>query len=807
LEQVTSQPNPEKKSRFRIHIRKNKDQKKKAEPVIETMSLRIFVFILTLISMGLALSFLPMFPQPLPLVLAGLIAFGVFNSPRLGMTVGGILIGFGLIYHLAQLDFIASLGDTNTRIAFVVAWLALFIILPIFVNRQKVAIALDLGIIASIVLFSTSFYFMAIPIILISVVFFSKKSVLTLGYYALISVPLQIVQYLQHISSIVRPDWWLEPGSSPTIIVPLNTVFNSLQQTMTQFRLLDTSKVATTIIDQLLNPPQNIERGFASAFKQYMDSFPGIILFVIIVVGLAIALIYLTSVLMEKTNIAYADRIFMPLMASVIAALFFILLNVMQAPLAYTSTTDSYTFIWAALATFAITMPISFLTFSPKKLATMDMLKERTIQLSDKHGTVEAQIVDVRSNLPVAINHTEIKATVLRDKLDDVYDKTKGSYYQTNDLDKVFDDLNNNVNPTIDDLESELNLSLIEYQALANTQYTAWMTKLKDIGLEYKVLPPTAFYSDLPVEAKIRSIKETLESGRLLTSELIKTVDPIYNVVRTLYDPKLPKDCPATIYASKKLSTKEPWLGIDAMYGALNNWRRQYKDEISESIENLQKSLDPIIALGKQSQSLAPLLGDDLPEVLGYAKKAELIKSETEKKPMNVLSLITLKELMDNFTEISRELFKIFDEKLRTEQQAIEVMLPTTDYQWEKNANLNERMAKALQVLFNSQCGVKEIMDELPKYYSYVNEIKDTLLAYSIRKEFLMNYPMAERAMMEQLKKKTSISPSDLPFDSKFAAEYIYVFYIQKFREYSLDKEKSVLTKRQLGEQSDSPFI
>jgi hypothetical protein len=807
LEQGKSKSNPEKKSRFRIlskiNIRKKVAKKKIEEPVIETMALKIFVFILTLISMALAMSYLPMFPQPLPLILAGLIAFGVYNSPRLGMTVGGILIGFGLIYHLAQLDFIASLGDPTLRIAFVVSWIAMFVILPLFVNRQKFAIAIDLGIIASMVLFFPSIYFLAIPLILTSVVFFKNRAALTIGYYVLISVPLQVIQYYTHILTIAltRADWWLAPGSSPTIFAPLDSVFTSLSQSMGQFRLFDTSMVATTIIDQLTNAPRVVAIGLGAAFKQYFDSFPGIILFVIIVVGMAIALIYLTSVVLERTNFSYADRIFMPIIASIIAALFFIFLTAMQAPLAYYSPNSPTLFIWAALATFLITAPISFLTYSPRQLATLGMIKEKTIQLSDKHGNVEAHIVDVRSNLPIAIRQTEVKATVLRDKLDDVYGKSSGKFYNSKEIDQVYNDLNTNVDPFIGELEKELHISLIEYQALANTQYTAWMNKLKDIGLEFKVKPPTPFYSDLPVDAKIQSIKETLENGRQLTSELIKTVDPLYTVIRTLYDPELPKDCPATIYASKKLATKEPWLGIDAMYGALNNWRRQYKDEISQSITNLQNSLDPIIALSKQSQSLVPLFGDDLPMVLAYAKRAETIKSETQQKPMNILSLLTLKELMDNFTEISRELFKIFDQRLKAEQQAIEAILPTTNYQWEKNYTLNERMTDALQVLFNPQCGVNEIMDELPKYYSYVTEIEETLKAYTIRKEFLLNYPMAERAIMQQLKEKNNVSPEDLPFDPKFATEYLYVFYVKNFREYAFDKEKSLLAKRQPGEQ------
>jgi hypothetical protein len=105
-------------------------------------------------------------------------------------------------------------------------------------------------------------------------------------------------------------------------------------------------------------------------------------------------------------------------------------------------------------------------------------------------------------------------------------------------------------------------------------------------------------------------------------------------------------------------------------------------------------------------------------------------------------------------------------------------------------------MSNALRVLFNPNCGVNEVMDELPKYYSYLTEIEDTLKVYRIRKEFLLNYPMAERVILEQLKHKETVAPSDLPFAPKFAAEYLYVFFIKNYREYALDKEKTVITKR-----------
>src|SRR4030067_194330 len=91
---------------------KEKDERARA---LEPTSLRILSFILTLTSMMLALSFLPLFPQPLPTVLAFLIAIVTWRSPRFGMPVGGLMVGLGLIYHLSRLSFISMLGGMEVR--------------------------------------------------------------------------------------------------------------------------------------------------------------------------------------------------------------------------------------------------------------------------------------------------------------------------------------------------------------------------------------------------------------------------------------------------------------------------------------------------------------------------------------------------------------------------------------------------------------------------------------------------------------------------------------------------------------------
>jgi hypothetical protein len=87
-------------------------------------------------------------------------------------------------------------------------------------------------------------------------------------------------------------------------------------------------------------------------------------------------------------------------------------------------------------------------------------------------------------------------------------------------------------------------------------------------------------------------------------------------------------------------------------------------------------------------------------------------------------------------------------------------------------------------------------MENLPKNLSYVDEAVQTLTVYAERREFLLNYPTAEAAIEEQLKTKKRLTPEDLPFQPKFAGEYLRLYYAQRFSEYSFDKENMQLTKK-----------
>ncbi len=194
--------------------------------------------------------------------------------------------------------------------------------------------------------------------------------------------------------------------------------------------------------------------------------------------------------------------------------------------------------------------------------------------------------------------------------------------------------------------------------------------------------------------------------------------------------------------------------------------------------------MTPIAGLSSQSEVLPPVFGENTPKVLGYAKKAEAMKANAEmraeKEELDILDVIALKDDVQGFLSISNDVLSMLYTGLVSDEEAIDRLLPTKDYLWEKNSTLRERLKKVTEILANpSNYKINQIMENLPQYLSYVDEAVQTLAVYSERKEFLLNYPLAEAAIEEQLKAKERLTPKDLPFQPVFAAEYLRLYYTQ----------------------------
>jgi hypothetical protein len=781
--------------------KQQRQEKTERERSLETPLLKMITLIVTVVAMALGMTFLPLFPQPLPIIIAILVAFVTFKKPLFGMPIAGAIIGIGLLNNLSHLYFISFLGDTLVRIAFISIWITLFVGLPIIFNSYKSALAFDFGILAVVVLFFAPTYFLAVPLLLASFVFFKKNGALSVVYYALISVPLQIMQYFTYVVlPIKQAEWWLAPGAAPPLMVSLDLIGKDLTSTMSQFRLYDTSKIIYDIAGQTTWIPNWSGRTIQDALTQYLDSVPGIVMFVVIIAGLASVLIFFTRLLASGST-SSTDKFLTCFTSTIAATMFFILLGALEKPLAYTADVSAGTIVFGSLATLLFTLPVIFMDTTPKQTVTIAQVKERAQALKERLGLFKEQLRNIKENIPMSVSSSEGKALVIEDAFDEIFKKIDTDSIEQSELDATFTTLGK-LNADIEFAEAELNTTLAEYLVFVNCEYSNWVGKLKEAGLDIKTTLNTVYQKELAGAEMVEAIKAVLDSGRALTQEVIAVTDPLYDIIKPLYDPSLPEKCRVVEFASQKLQAKEaPWIAIEALYNALNNWKRQYGAEIRASMSYLNKSLSPLAYLSGQADVLPWVFGDDTSKVLAYSKKAEDMKSSAAKRitkeELSMVDLFALKDDVQTYLAMSNDVLSMLYTELTSAEDTIERLLPTKDYIWEKNETLGERLKIATETLSSpSKFKINQIMANLPTYLSYVNEAIQTLSIYSERRELLLNYPVAEATIEKQLKEKEKLTPRDLPFQHRFAGEYLRLYYTQRYGEFAFDKDNLILTRR-----------
>ena len=777
--------------------KKAKKKKKEKESTPEPEFFKYLILPITLASMLLGLSIMPLFPQPLPAILAFLIAFVTYKKPRIGMPIGGLTIGLGLMYNLAQLNFISMLGSTEMREAFVFVILFVFTALPVIFHSRRAVISINLGIIAAILLFFSQTYFLAIPLIFTSIALFKKISFLTVVYYTFISVPLQIMQYLNLVLPIERWDWWIEPGTSPPIYVPLTEIFKNVQESMLQFRLYDTSKIVYSISDQITLDPPEMAHTVQEMISHYFDSMPGIVMFLFMVVGIVMAFVFFTRTFLSKSNISNGERLLPTLTATIGVALFLILATSLQGALAFRVDINGAQVALATFATLLFTLPTLMLDYTPKRRATVDMIMEKAKELRSKLAVFEDDLDEVKRNLPISTGQFEVKTMMVRDRLNDVLSKATMRLENASEIDKIFSEIDS-LSKEIDKLADELNVAVGEYQVFVNCEYSKWHGMFKDIGLENEITAKTSFQQAETLGARIEQIKEVLEAGGSLANEIIKVAEQVYDVIRSFYDPGLPEESQSIAFAQKKLDAKAtPWMALDALFNALNNWNKQYKVQISRSIGHLQTALACIADLNTETGKLQFVLGDDFPRMMENVRKAENVKIDIKKRALNAVNALTVKGVFHSSLGIARDVLSILNEKLKSEEKAILSLAPSDEFYWERNDVLRKRLASAVETTSKtSDVKLSEVLASLPRFLGYVNESIDTIAVYNHTEELLLNYPIVERAVENLLKEKKHVSAEDLPFESKYAEEYLKLFYSQKFREFSFDRTNMLLTRK-----------
>ena len=777
--------------------KQKRKEKKAAEPTAKSTTFRLLTFAITLASMMLALSLLPLFPQPLPTILSFLVAFVTFKKPIFGMPVGGLLVGLGLIFNLSRLNFVSMLGAPDVRGFVVFAFLFLFVGLPIIFRSHKAAIAINLGIIAAVLLFFNQTFYLSIPLILCSFVFFKKTSILTAIYYVLISVPLEMMQYLEHIIQIDRVDWWVEPGSSPPIFVPLSNVLKGLEESMLQFRLYDTSKVIYTINDQLSMPPPVMDHYLSEVLSHYLDSLPGIALFLVIVVVLLVAFGFFMRMFFTRSGITNMERLYPTITATVGAAFFFIFVGALSNPLAFEAQVTGGQMAIGIFATVLLTLPALMIDYTPKRSATIDMVRQKAEGLMEKLGVFEEIVNKSRDSIFADVSSVETRMLIIRDKLSDIISKTSANFYLPSEVDEIFKKLES-MEVEIDQLSSELDVVLTEYHIFVNCEYSKWRGKFKEIGLEPQTSISLDFKRGLPLNERIDHIRTVLDGAALFASEVVQIAERVYSITRSLYDSALPVENQSIVFAKQKLNEVGPsWICMHAMFSSLNNWRKHYSEKISESTEYLHQSLNYLSQLNVKDSQVSIALGRNFPVVIAHIERAKDIQISVEQKAPNAINVIFIRAALDSILEIAKGVLSIISEELKNKQEAIDLMLPVENYFWEQNVALTKRMAMAMEIILNSEnYRLNEVLENLPNSLSCINECVETIVSYDERKELLLNYPVAEIIIEDVLRRKERVSPQDLPFALKYAEEMLKLFYSQSFQTYSFDKANNLLARK-----------
>jgi len=776
------------------------------EQALKQTSLRGLTFIVTIIGMTLGLSLIPLFPQPLPIIFSFLVAFAAsMNHVRSGMSIGCLVIGLGLVYHMSRINIISQMTPVPLVRTFVIVIIpVLFFLLPAIFHRYEDAIAINLGIIAATLLFFGETYFFAIPLILVAATLYKKTKLgLTVAYYVIISLPLQIMQYLNYVFTLANPRWWEDPAADPFLYVPVQGVFKSMQESMTQFRILEANKVLETIAGQIdFSGQYPVVWVTQSVLVRYTDSLPGIILFFVIVIGLVSATALFARELVTKSHTMNAKLILSVVTSASATGLFFFLLIGLQLPLAFRAQVNLPQVLAGICVTSILTGFAALVNYAPKTSLEIEKLSKIVLEKAQEVKRVRLQVIDwslnkVKSSIPLDVSSIEGRMQTNKNKLDDIIKNVQDNFYSLSELYEKLDEVDKDIRNDIDKLMIDLDASLEQYQKFVYSECSAWIRKLEEIGLDVKTDIKTDFQKELPLEMRIGLIKDILETGRILTTEVIQVAEQTYDIIRSLYDPNLPEESLAVTFARKKLDEKTgSGVALKALFVALHNWQKLYGDEISKSIEYLQTALDSIISQSTQNERLLPVLGQNFSKLVDLVTRAENIRDCMKKKTLNALNVLVIREVLQASLSITRDIFLIVQEQLISNEEAIESLLLTKDYSWENDVALQKQLTSEMEIITNSSKNeLSQVIEKLPKSLSHLDQLVESIIAYNEKKEILLNYPIAERAIKELLRKTKNVYAQDLPFDIKYAEEYLRLFYSQNYLEFSLDSQKMLLMK------------
>lgn len=758
---------------------------------------KLVTFVVTMASMALGFTLIPLLPSPLPIIIAFLVAYAVFKDKIYGAMAGSLIISLGLFYHLSRIGFFQLIQDPVKNTVLMALIIAPFVICPAMFNNNLQIIAMDMGIIAVSLLFFRSTFYLAIPLILVFATIYKGRGIAyTFVYYASISLPLQIMQYLKTF----------EEGMLPPLYTPLDLIYHDIQSQLTTISLDTLKRVFNTITG--IMPPDVVINGEVTAFANFINSIPGMILFFIIMSGL-ISVITIINMRMpdpvKKAAIPgkYVDVLvyILPIVAAAITNIvFFLAIDNLQAPLAFQATVDQSILVGSTTFTILFSAPVAFskyiLDLKEVRSSRSHALIEESGKLLERIEEYNVIIDGLGTSVPENLMDLKTRMLIVEDEVEEIEQNAGESIQDLSELDVDLRRIYNELKLDVESFETQLDVALRDFYIKIKFEYLESVGEIRELGLDVDAPEVPDLEIDAPLMEKVEHINHIIASGRVLVEKLIDTSDKIYEIISSLFEPNLPRDSATLQISRQKIDEDEPWVIIKAILVSLKNWEKQYSADILNATRPINDSIETIIQLSKRKSSLMPLLGDKYELIQNLSEQMTKRSFAEEDENLKVLKVILIRDTILSTVNVVGRIIGLLYYHLQDLEFNINLLLPREDYEWNRNMTLTERMNQSLEVINNyERYGIDEIITHLYRVLSYIDEAVDTIEYYNERKEMLLNYPVFQKKITRILDERGEVKLVDLGVAEKYGIEYLKMYHRTTYSPLTLEETTDSLRR------------
>jgi len=758
---------------------------------------KLVTFVVTMVSMALGFTLIPLLPPPLPIIIAFLVAYAVFKDKIYGAMAGSLIITLGLFYHLSRIGFFQLIDDPVRNTILMALLIAPFVICPATFNNNLQIISMDIGIIAVSLLFFRSTFYLAIPLILVFATIYKGRGIIyTFVYYASMSLPLQIMQYLRTY----------EEGVLPPLYTPLDLIYHDIQSQLNTISL-DTLKRVFNTITGIITPDVVIN-GETTAFANFINSLPGMVLFFIIMSGLISVIAIMNMKMPDPVKKAaipgkYVDVLvyILPIFAAAITNLvFFLAIDKLQAPLAFQATVDQSILVGSTTFTILFSAPVAFskyvLDLKEVRASRSQALVEMSGSMLEKMEGYNAIINGLGNPAPENLMDLKTKMLIVEDEVKEISLNADESIQDLSELDVDLRRVYNELRVDVDSFETQLDIALRDFYIKIKFEYLESVGEIRELGLDVDAPELPDLDMDAPLMEKVEHINHIIDSGRVLVMKLIDTSDKIYEIISSLFEPNLPRDSATLQISRQKIEEDEPWVIIKAILVSLRNWERQYSADILNATRPINDSIETIIQLSKRKSSLMPLLGDKYELIQSLSEQMTKRSFAEEDENLKVLKVILIRDTILSTVNVVGRIIGLLYYHLQDLEFNINLLLPREDYEWNRNMTLTERMNQSLEVINNyERYRIDEIITHLYRVLSYIDEAVDTIEYYNERKEMLLNYPVFRKKITRILDDRGEVKLGDLGVAEKYGIEYLKMYHRTTYSPLTLEETTDSLRR------------